>query len=139
MLIIEHHLDHFTLGVVYYKRPLADKILIVLQLPDTFYTSCFTGASNYCQSEQISTQDNARKLAAQLQSVTNDEHELLEVLNMIYKYGVQSQPWILAYFVQDISNLISHESKSVRNQAYELFLRLLRYDKKRGDQATKTT
>ena len=28
----EHHVDHFTLGLVFHKRPLADKILIRLRL-----------------------------------------------------------------------------------------------------------
>ena len=27
---LEHHLDHFTLGLVFHKRPLADKTLIQL-------------------------------------------------------------------------------------------------------------
>ena len=91
-----------------------------------YFHFIFVGASNYSQSEQISIQDNARKLVAQLQSVATDEHELLEVLNSI-KYGngpspicAQSHPAILVYFVQDLSNLISHDSKSVR-QVLETF------------------
>ena len=91
-----------------------------LQVTLIYFHFIFVGASNYSQSEQISIQDNARKLVAQLQSVATDEHELLEVLNSI-KYGngpspicAQSHPAILVYFVQDLSNLISHDSKSVR-------------------------
>ena len=91
-----------------------------MQVALIYFHFIFVGASNYSQSEQISIQDNARKLVAQLQSVATDEHELLEVLNSI-KYGngpspicAQSHPAILVYFVQDLSNLISHDSKSVR-------------------------
>ena len=97
-----------------------------MQVTLIYFHFIFVGASNYSQSEQISIQDNARKLVAQLQSVATDEHELLEVLNSI-KYGngpspicAQSHPAILVYFVQDLSNLISHDSKSVR-QVLETF------------------
>ena len=87
----------------------------------------FLGASNYTQSEKSNVQENARKLGAQLQNAANDEHEILDVLNSISK-GSSPQPSLLTHFVQELSNLISHESKNVRNQAYELFLKLLRHD-----------
>ena len=92
-----------------------------------YFLLLLLGASNYTQSEKSNVQENARKLGAQLQNAGNDEHEILEVLNSISK-GSLPQPSLLTHFVQELSNLISHESKNVRNQAYDLFLKLLRHD-----------
>ena len=92
-----------------------------------YFLLSLLGASNYTQSEKSNVQENARKLGAQLQNAGNDEHEILEVLNSISK-GSLPQPSLLTHFVQELSNLISHESKNVRNQAYDLFLKLLRHD-----------
>ena len=77
--------------------------------------------------EQLSIQDNAKKLATKLQTALSDENELAEVLGMI-KYHSQSQSGVLPYFMEDFCTLISHETKIVRNIAYELFVKLLRFD-----------
>merc|ERR1711997_1428028 len=77
--------------------------------------------------EQSSTQDNAKKLASKLQSAMGDENEIVDVLGMI-KFCTQTQPGILPFFIEDFSKLISHEAKIVRNNAYELFVKLLRFD-----------
>ena len=63
-----------------------------------------------------------------MQSAKNsDENELVEVLGMI-KFCSQSQPGILPYFMEDFCSLISHDSKIIRNHAYELYVKLLRFD-----------
>lgn len=84
-------------------------------------------------SEKTRIQDNARKLASNLQSALQDESELIEVLGVI-KVCSNSQPAILPYFQEDFCNFISHESKIVRNHAYELYVKLLRFDPKLSQQ-----
>lgn len=59
--------------------------------------------------------------------MTNDDGELIEVLSMI-KFCSQSQSAILPYFQEEFCTLISHDSKIVRNHAYELYIKLLRFD-----------
>ena len=44
------------------------------------------------------------------------------------KFCTQTQPGVLPYFMEDFCKLISHEAKIVRNNAYELFVKLLRFD-----------
>ena len=75
--------------------------------------------------EKVSIQDNAKKLATKLQAAMSDENEIIEVLGMI-KFCSQSQSGVLPYFIEDFCTLISHESKLVRNNAYEMFVKLLR-------------
>ena len=88
----------------------------------------FSGSSKFVLNEQVSLQDNAKKLAGNLQSAKNsDENELVEVLGMI-KFCSQSQPGILPYFMEDFCSLISHDSKIIRNHAYKLYVKLLRFD-----------
>ena len=87
----------------------------------------FSGSSKFVMNEQLSIQDNAKKLATKLQTALSDENELAEVLGMI-KYHSQSQSGVLPYFMEDFCTLISHETKIVRNIAYELFVKLLRFD-----------
>ena len=86
-----------------------------------------SGSSNFIANDQANIQDNARKLANNLQAALNDENELNEVLGMI-KYCSQSQSAVLPYFLEELCSLISHESKPIRNQAYDLFIKLLRFD-----------
>ena len=87
----------------------------------------FSGSSKFVMNEQLSIQDNAKKLATKLQTALSDENELAEVLGMI-KYHSQSQSGVLPFFMEDFCTLISHETKIVRNIAYELFVKLLRFD-----------
>ena len=86
-----------------------------------------SGSSNFLTNEDLSTQESAGKLVVNLQSalVAGDNQELLETLNVI-KLCSQTHCGVLAYLSENISNLISHDSKNVRNVAYDLFLRLLR-------------
>ena len=44
------------------------------------------------------------------------------------KFCSQSQPAILPYFSEECCSLISHPSKVIRNHAYELFFKVLRFD-----------
>lgn len=91
-------------------------------------TVLISGSSNFIANDHANIQDNVRKLTGNLQTALNEtENELVEVLNMI-KFCSQSLPGILPHFAQDISCLISHDSKIVRNHAYELFVRMLRFD-----------
>ena len=86
-----------------------------------------SGSSHFVSGEKLRIQASARKLSNTLQNALNDEAELAEVLSMI-KVCSQSQTAILPYFQEEISSLISHDSKMVRNHAYELLLKLLRFD-----------
>ena len=57
----------------------------------------------------------------------NDENELCEVLDMI-KFCSQSQSAVLPFFAEEFCSLISHDSKVVRSHAYELYVKLLRFE-----------
>ena len=86
-----------------------------------------SGASTFLAKEDLSTQESAGKLAVSLQSALSagDHQEILESLNVI-KLCSQTHCGVLTYLSEPISSLISHDSKNVRNVAYDLYLRLLR-------------
>ena len=88
-----------------------------------------SGPSNFTSQEHINTQESAGKLAANLQTAMDngDDQELLESLNMA-KLCSQTHPGVLMYLSQAVSSLISHDSKNVRNLAYDLYIKLLRHD-----------
>ena len=88
-----------------------------------------SGPPNFTSQEHINTQESAGKLAANLQTAMDngDDQELLESLNMA-KLCSQTHPGVLIYLCQAVSSLISHDSKNVRNLAYDLYIKLLRHD-----------
>ncbi len=83
--------------------------------------------STYCRSEKANAEIQARQLLATLDAavIVNDENELAEILNQV-KLTSQALPQILKFFAEDVGNLLSHETKTVRNIAYDIFVRVLK-------------
>lgn len=91
-----------------------------------------TTGSNYALLEKREAANEANRLLNNL-SLTNLEEDIAAILLEVNNLAV-AKPIILEHFVDETNYYLSHPSKGVRNQAYNLLLKLLRSSPKSSRQ-----